>query len=1078
MSYIDVNIKKFYIKNNLVILSMCSRKQSDCKYIIQFILFERIITRPVTNINDVEYLIKWENYDFSYCSFICASAIDNKNQKYTPFFNWNQLTKEQKYERALFCKNWDEKNDEQKNFLGNKYINKFINLLNDSNKQLLKSNDHYVDFKINKKNNKNNKKSQKRILNVNDDQIINESRTNQSTIILPMKSPQKKKRKIVKNSKLTKSTIIILLLATYKNPDKKSIFNTTEDENYFESMSYSEKHYPYNCFVHWIMINKKKTIVEYIQQLQDKSKLHSEVIWLQEKIKYLPFKNYVAYPIINHGVIQNFNVPDYVKCRQNKFKIEDIDINKIFQNNQYMKKLLKDTDINLQFYGVTCDYKMISLIADEKKNAEFRSTNFLNLNDTVYCKTNQLNKPKKCLNIIPHRKDIKNKNVSKKIIWTEDIDDEWKEKNKNFIPLELSLIDIFEYKFLNKIFMSWIFKKRKSTKNLNHSIVSHNRKILVYVGKCYNTLMNSNNCYWRKHSLFVDRDTNGNCFTNYKFTILMNVLIYIFMIPWHIEKALDFLLKDELKQLAVPILNVLGFVHIPICCNLDMEYRFKHGKCTSNYQFKCIKCNKIQSAWNNTFFEEFKYWNPFSVLYHIWKLSNINALQKHQVDNINVKMTLWRRLHNMILLDVRTFCHKYFLICGNPEGYVLKNHSNTMDDKSSENECNITNPKIVKTPIAERDICADHAFIGKNKYGRGYLKDTTKIQYIGFCDRSGIFVNQIVDTQNKIETEYYIKKYTQIGCHIDTDKAKCFNGIFLLQRKHRTVNHSGELIAGKFCRFTNHVTGGSINAQEGCNGRVAQHVKIENPTSLRNPDVFEQYLALHDLRYNRTDNQPAQLFINYLMILTAINPPNQPKIQHEKRKKFNDIYYVENIIGEDKDEDGNVMYLVKWENFPYYKSTWQYQKDFITIDCIKEWKILDPIHKDKLFKRYLKSVEQHNKKNLTQGCIKGFKIYKFYKFIGNLVWSRAINIIKDNNIESCIRSPSNKNLIEAVVKSQRHKTVFYRLTIKFKRKELMDFSCNCKDFEKRSVFGPTLLCKHITAVCLYLSDDKHLYISD
>ena len=69
------------------------------------------------------------------------------------------------------------------------------------------------------------------------------------------------------------------------------------------------------------------------------------------------------------------------------------------------------------------------------------------------------------------------------------------------------------------------------------------------------------------------------------------------MIPWHIDNALFYLLSDEMKPLAVPILHVLGFIHIPKCCGIYMEYRFKNGKCTSNYQFKCNKCNKIQSAW-------------------------------------------------------------------------------------------------------------------------------------------------------------------------------------------------------------------------------------------------------------------------------------------------------------------------------------------------------------------------------------------------------------------------------------------------------------------------------------------------
>ena len=1021
----------------------------ESQYNIEFILFERTITKSSQNEVKIEYLIKWENYDFSECTFINATLIDNKQQQYTPFFYWNQLSKKQKQERALFCKDWDNKTKDQKNILGVQYL-----------KQFKQSMDLDVIDSL-------------KILSsiVKDDENLDHSNANKLLI-----SPPKKKRKINIDSISTISEVVVLLLATYKDPNKKTIFNSTVDQDHFKSISYSKKQYPSNSFVHWIVINKKKTIQEYIQQVQNVSKDNPEIIWLQEKIKQMPFSNYVAYLIIKHGDVKNVKVPDYIQSRRGKFNVNKKDIDKIFKNNEYICKLLNDKKINLKFYGMTCDFKMISLISDDLKKVEFRSKNFLKLNDVVYCKTKQLKKTKKGLQIIPHRKDIKQNNVTNKIIWTQDIDNKWKQKHKNFIYLEIGLIEIFEYSFFNKIFTSWIFKKRLATKNLNPCIVSHNRNMLIYAGKCYNRLMDPNESYWRKHSMFIDK--KNYCCTNYKFTILINVLIYFFMIPWHIENALLYLLNEKYKSLAVPILNVLGFIHIPKCCDVEMHYFFKNGKNTSNYQWKCNICKKIQSAWKNTLFHEFNHWNPLLVLYHIWKLSNINALQKHQVDAINVQMTLWKKVNNKILLDVRTYCHKYYLICGKPEGYQLDKESITLDTNVSENNSLVSGLNDLQHPVNKRDVCIDHAFIGKNKYGRGYLKDTTKIQILGFHDKTGIFVNQIIDTQNKIETEYYIQKYTRVGCHIDTDKAKCFNGIFLLQRNHRSVNHSGELVEGKFVRFKNPQTGACTNAQEGSNGRICQHLKIQKPTSLRNVDVFEQYLSLHDLRYNRTDNQPTQIFLNYLMILSIINPPNQPKIIHEERKTFDDIYYVESIIGEDKDEDDNIIYLVKWENFPYYKSTWQYKQDFITETCINEWHMLDQKQKDKLFKKYINSIDRFKKKNLTQGCIKGFKIYKFYKFIGNLVWSRAIDLIKNNNIQSCVRALNNKNHINAVVKSQYHKTVFYRLTIIFKKNELVDYNCTCKDFARRNVFGPTLLCKHITAVCLHLSDDKYLHILD
>ena len=168
-------------------MSSCS--QNDQKYIIEFIVFERKTTRPERNKGNYEYLIKWENYDWSQCTFIHASSIDNRNQTDTPFFYWNQLTKQQKYKRALFCQNWDVKNDKQKIMLGIQYIKQFKQLIN-----------------INVSNN---------LIYQNDNQRINENKQlnlQESSIISPSKSPPKKKKKNCKKFKFNKinnSNIII-----------------------------------------------------------------------------------------------------------------------------------------------------------------------------------------------------------------------------------------------------------------------------------------------------------------------------------------------------------------------------------------------------------------------------------------------------------------------------------------------------------------------------------------------------------------------------------------------------------------------------------------------------------------------------------------------------------------------------------------------------------------------------------------------------------------------------------------------------------------------------------------------------
>jgi len=174
------------------------------------------------------------------------------------------------------------------------------------------------------------------------------------------------------------NNVIILALMTYKNQSTTK-FTDKCDELYFKSIGYVDKYYPKNHFVHFIIINEKISISEYMDNLNLIHCSHPILSWIRSKS--LKKDNYMAYKIIQHGAIQPYHQINnkYYKNRQGLIKLKQQDINIMFKDKHHINHIIKNGNIQFKMFGLVVDFKMISLIADNKKNVEFRKSNFISI---------------------------------------------------------------------------------------------------------------------------------------------------------------------------------------------------------------------------------------------------------------------------------------------------------------------------------------------------------------------------------------------------------------------------------------------------------------------------------------------------------------------------------------------------------------------------------------------------------------------------------------------------------------------------------------------------------------------------
>ena len=288
--------------------------------------------------------------------------------------------------------------------------------------------------------------------------------------------------------------------------------------------------------------------------------------------------------------------------------------------------------------------------------------------------------------------------------------------------------------------------------------------------------------------------------------------------------------------------------------------------------------------------------------------------------------------------------------------------------------------------------------------------------------------------------------------------------------------HSGFIVDGRKHRFKHPKTGACTNSVEGNNARIAQHVKNEFPQSLRNEDAFEKYLSLHDFRYNRTDNIQQQIFLNCLMTITIVHPPNQPSMKYEPRTKFEDIRYIDRIVDEAVNKQNEKMYLVKWYNLPYAKCSWQHEADFNSHVPIDEWNALTQEDKKKQTDKYKIHLNNHDKKQIKPHSIIDYPVYQIKRNITDSIWSAGCKILKDKLLETCQYKTDESNEIVATVQSGQYKSKKYKIELTFKSNEVDECNCECAYYKNINQRAPVILyCKHITAICIYLSADGAIY---
>ncbi|KAH0341713.1 hypothetical protein KCU83_g9559, partial [Aureobasidium melanogenum] len=75
------------------------------------------------------------------------------------------------------------------------------------------------------------------------------------------------------------------------------------------------------------------------------------------------------------------------------------------------------------------------------------------------------------------------------------------------------------------------------------------------------------------------------------------------------------------------------------------------------------------------------------------------------------------------------------------------------------------------------------------------------------------------------------------------------------------------------------------------------------------------------------------------------------------QSEFESEYSVEKILAERKSEDGEPLYLVKWEGYQLHRSTWEPRENFHDTDCLVNWELL--------------------KRDAAEGRAKLFKVAKF-----------------------------------------------------------------------------------------------------
>ena len=511
-------------------------------------------------------------------------------------------------------------------------------------------------------------------------------------------------------------------------------------------------------------------------------------------------------------------------------------------------------------------------------------------------------------------------------------------------------------------------------------------------------------------------------------------------------------MHSQYKRLEGAIAHIIGWTK-GSCIKCGGHVEYKHSATRKpRISWKCTKCKKHYSCFSGTWKQEFGKTSVFELLQTFFSiLYGIGPKQYCSLCAVSAKKHTRIRYHLSTVLKIYAQ-HNYIVLGdGNKHCYF------------------------------------DHTFKGvKRKYRRGYVKKK-KFLLFGGTDDYGLYVLQIVDSERKLETNYYIEKYSIKDAVCTTDQGGAFNDIDSLdQREHLTCNHSGTLKDGILFFFRNPFTGACSNPIEGVFGRFVQKFITKQTNDLKRAETLENGIAFYDFQFNRTNNYPQQLLINLLMAYDEVFNQGD-KLKPVPREDFTDIYEVHQIIDDRPStrREGETEYLLHWKGCRMDQATWHHPDNFCDgkEELIEEWNLLSIKEKNKKIREYNKRVAAQVQKEIENNAIPLLTLMKCKNIINNRQIADAIKIIKNDGLLNVTqeRQKSTDELqpetikVEALILSQNQlqsneeMSDSYTINMTFEDGTPVDFECTCKAHQENKRQNKKLLCKHCVVVIIELS---------
>ena len=884
------------------------------------------------------------------------------------------------------------------------------------------------------------------------------------------KKHSKKSNNKKKHNKQNK--LLIIMLGTNKNCQSISAV----DSKYCEALNYVNKDYLPDSWVGYLVIRHKVSLTTYINDNKNDKSFQDWVMqcqYFRDKTDSTTtiFDAFSAYMIDEYKEFEKpIKISHSVRQRQYRMYFESNEttnktLNEIRNNNSRLIELEKKNE--LIYMGLITATPMIGLMLSGKKKAEFRKTT---LSKEILEKKTYFTNIKLSSAPVPPKKNYKKKNIPtrndieetkrkpQQLLINAELQDSLSRYNINWKNLSHPIMHDFSVQKVKSFFVQWIFVKDIDLKNKNKSIMDHNKKLIKFMEDCFERLL-----FWSKKDICTNK-TNGN--QNYY--LLQNFLVILFGFPDQLNTLL-LIMNDQYVHLSGVVGHILGITGKCVCrhCNSKVRYRYsikrrpKYGWICTNKQ-----CRKENSCFANTWMQDFKDKN-LSIIFKTWFSIFQDMSQKQCISQGTVKKKKHQHIKKHLKQTLKIYIQHNYIVLGDGNDHCF----------------------------------FDHTFKGiKRKYARGYVKNK-KWCIFGGTDKHSLFVLQIVDSERKIETNYYIKKYSTPQSLIDTDCGGAFNDVADLdQRKHRTVNHSGtkDPKTGIVHYFKDPISGVCTNAIEALFSRLVLKFIVKHTNELKKVENLENGIAFFDFQYNRTNNYAQQLFINALMVYNEVyNPLNPESLKIIPREDFTNVYEVQKIISDrpsTRKNNNEREFLIHWKGFALHQSTWHHIEN-LTHDAenlnwngklriIEEYDLLSNIDKQKRIQAYNKSVSAREKREIEKNSIPMLTLSKYEKFMQSQQKKDALKIIlkdgiinvrqnrdqQQNELDTKIIKVNaiiaSQKSLESIEESEKHD---YKVHAVFHDGTPVEWQCECLAHEQLQIQKKNLMCKHCIVVMLELS---------